>query len=306
MSLNLFDLSAFVGFFAIVIGISLYKSREEKTSEDYFLAGRGLGLWLIGFSLIASNISTEQLVGMAGQGFGREGMAVAGYEWFAAVTLVFSALFLLPKFLKCGIFTIPEFLEYRYNSASRMLMAIFMMIMYVAVTLPSILYSGALLLDTTFGMNLFQAVWLIGIIAGVYTIYGGLKAVVWTDLFQGAALLIGGFIVMILGFKAVGGVSAFLDTNADKLHVILPADHPEIPWTALILGLWIPNIFYWGLNQFIVQRTLGAKSIQEGQKGIMLAASIKLLMPFIIVFPALWLSNFMPIKSPTTTKPILR
>jgi len=287
MTLNWMDFLTFGGFFAIVIAISLYKSRDEKTSKDYFLAGRGLGFWLIGLSLIASNISTEHFVGMAGAGYGGLGLAVANYEWMAAVTLVFVALFLLPRFLRSGIYTIPEFLEYRYNPASRAIMATFMMIMYVAVALASILYSGAIGLKTIFGMDLTMAVWLIGIIAGAYTIYGGLKAVVWTDLFQGTALLIGGAIVLVLGLKAVGGVSVFLETNADKLHMILPASHPELPWTALILGLWIPNIFYWGLNQFIVQRTLGAKSLQEGQKGIMLAAGLKLIIPFIIVFPGI-------------------
>jgi len=246
-----------------------------------------LGLWLIGFSLIASNISTEHFVGMAGAGFGNVGLAVASYEWMAAITLVFVAFFLLPRFLRCGIYTIPEFLEHRYNPASRAIMAIFMMIMYVAVALASILYSGALGLRTIFGVDLTLAVWLIGIIAGTYTVYGGLKAVVWTDLFQGGALLIGGAIVMFLGFGAVGGVGAFFENNTDKLHMILPADHPELPWTALLLGLWIPNIFYWGLNQFIVQRTLGAKTLQEGQKGIILAAGMKLLIPFIIVFPGI-------------------
>lgn len=287
MSLGWIDILAFGSFFVVVIGISLYKSRDEKTSKDYFLAGRGLGLWLIGFSLIASNISTEHFVGMAGAGFGSMGMAVANYEWMAAITLVFVALFLLPRFLRSGIYTIPEFLEYRYNPASRAIMAIFMMIMYVAVALASILYSGAIGLKTIFGMDLTMAVWMIGLIAGAYTIYGGLKAVVWTDLFQGGALLIGGAIVMVLGLGAVGGLSNFLESNSDKLHMILPASHPEIPWTALLLGLWIPNIFYWGLNQFIVQRTLGAKNLQEGQKGIMLAAGLKLLIPFIIVFPGI-------------------
>ncbi len=287
MQLSIVDIITFCAFFVIVIGISLYKSRDEETSEDYFLAGRGLGFWLIGFSLIASNISTEHFVGMAGAGYGSLGLAVASYEWMAAVTLILVGLFLLPRFLRCGIFTIPEYLEYRYSATSRAIMAVFMMIMYVAVALASILYSGAIGLKTIFGMDLTLAVWLIGIIAGAYTIYGGLKAVVWTDLFQGAALLIGGAIVMVLGFKAVGGWSAFFAANADKMHMILPADNPDIPWTALLLGLWIPNFFYWGLNQFIVQRTLGAKSLKEGQKGIMLAAGLKLIIPFIIVLPGI-------------------
>lgn len=287
MSLSVFDILTFVGFFAVVIGISLYKARNESSSADYFLAGRSLGFGLIGFSLIASNISTEHFVGMAGQGFGSVGMAVASYEWMAAVTLVFVGLYLLPRFLRSGIYTIPEYLEYRFNAASRLIMAIFMMIMYVAVALASILYSGAIGLSTIFDLDLTIGVWAIGIVAGLYTVYGGLKAVVWTDLFQGGALLIGGLVVMVLGFMAVGGPAAFFEQNADKLHVILPADHPEIPWTALVLGLWIPNLFYWGLNQFIVQRTLGARSLRDGQLGIMLAAGIKVFIPFIIILPGI-------------------
>jgi len=287
MALSLTDILTFVGFFAVVIGISLYKSRNESSSADYFLAGRSLGWGLIGFSLIASNISTEHFVGMAGQGFGSVGMAVASYEWMAAVVLVFVGLFLLPRFLRSGIYTIPEYLEYRFNATSRLIMAVFMMIMYVAVALASILYSGAIGLTTIFDLDLTTGVWAIGIIAGLYTIYGGLKAVVWTDLFQGGALLIGGFVVMVLGFMAVGGPATFFEQNADKLHVILPADNPDIPWTALVLGLWIPNIFYWGLNQFIVQRTLGAKSLRDGQLGIMLAAGIKVIIPFIIILPGI-------------------
>lgn len=287
MTLSPIDILTFVGFFGVVIGVSLYQSRKEASTADYFLAGRSLGFGLIGFSLIASNISTEHFVGMAGQGFGRIGLAVASYEWMAAVSLVIVGLFLLPRFLRSGIYTIPEFLEYRYNATARTIMAIFMMIMYVAVALASILYSGAIGLSTIFDTNLTLGVWLIGIVAGAYTIYGGLKAVVWTDLFQGAALLIGGAVVMVLGFNAVGGPSAFFEANADKLHVILPADDPDIPWTALVLGLWIPNLFYWGLNQFIVQRTLGAKSLRDGQLGIMLAAGIKLFIPFIIIIPGI-------------------
>lgn len=181
----------------------------------------------------------------------------------------------------------PEFLEYRYGPAARILMAVYMLVAYVGVAMAAVLYSGALGLATIFDLNLLTGIWLIGLLAGAYTIYGGLKAVVWSDLIQGGALLLGGTLVMILGFRRVGGVSAFLETNADKLHVVLPADHPEIPWTALLLGIWIPNMFYWGFNQFITQRTLGAKSLRAGQRGIMLAAAIKLIIPFIIIFPGI-------------------
>ncbi len=259
MQLTLTDGIAFVSFLAFVVGVSLYASRREKDTKDYFLAGRHLTWWLIGFSLIASNISTEHFVGMAGAGFGEAGLAIASYEWIAAITLVVMALWLLPLFLRLGIYTMPEFLEHRYGRPARTLMAVYMMIAYIGVAIAAVLYSGALGLKTVFGLDLTTGIWLIGLLAGAYTIYGGLKAVVWSDLIQGSALLLGGLFVAILALNAVGGLESFLSQNGDKLHTILPADHPDIPWTAMLFGIWIPNFFYWGFNQFITQRTLGSK-----------------------------------------------
>ena len=287
MDFSTLDIIAFIGFIAAVVAISLFASRNEKTDEDYFLAGRNLSWWLIGFSLIASNISTEHFVGMAGRGY-ELGLAIASYEWMAAVTLVVVALFFLPRFLRSGIYTIPEFLEHRYSVGARTLMAFMLMIAYIFVALASVLYSGALALEQIFGLDLVMGIWLIGIIAGVYTVYGGLKAVVWSDLIQGIALLLGGVLITLLAFNEIGGWDAFVAASGDKLHVVLPWNHDEMPWVAVFIGgLWIPNLFYWGLNQFITQRTLGAKSLAEGQKGIFLAAAIKLFIPFIIIFPGI-------------------
>lgn len=287
MGLHWLDLTIFVAFFAIVVGVSMYKSRREKTGEDFFLAGRGLVWPLIGFSLIAANISTEHFVGMSGQGAGIMGMAVASYEWMAAITLVFVALFFLPKFLKSGIYTIPEYLEYRYHPAARGIMAFYLVIVYIAVSISAVVYTGALALHTIFDMDLTKSVWLIGIIAAIYTTWGGLKAVAWADLFQGSSLILGGVITLILGLRAVGGIGSFFAANETKLHMILPSDHPVIPWTALVIGLWIPNFYYWGLNQFITQRTLAARSLKQGQLGIIFAALLKLTIPFIIIFPGI-------------------
>jgi SSS family solute:Na+ symporter len=287
MNLHWLDISVFVAFFFIVISVSMYKSRREKTGEDFFLASRDLVWPLIGFSLIAANISTEHFVGMSGQGAGVMGMAVASYEWMAAITLVFVALFFLPKFLRSGIYTIPEYLEYRYHPVARSIMAFYLVIVYIAVSISAVVYTGALALHTIFDMDLVKSVWLIGLIAAVYTTWGGLKAVAWADLFQGSSLILGGLVTMILGFRAVGGVNEFFSANQPKLHMILPADHPVIPWTALVIGLWIPNFYYWGLNQFITQRTLAAKSVKQGQLGIMFAAFLKLTIPFIIIFPGI-------------------
>ena len=292
MQLSWLDILMFLAFFGVVVGVSMYKSRKEETSEDYFLAGRGLIWPMIGLSLIAANISTEHFVGMAGQGAGIAGMAVASYEWMAAITLVFVALFFLPKFLKSGIYTIPEYLEYRYNATARAIMAFYTMLIYIGVTISAVIYSGGLTLQTLFGdlhnsNHLLLGVLVIGAIAALYTIWGGLKAVAWADLFLGSALIIGGFITMVLGFKEVGGVSSFLEFNADKLHMILPRDHAVLPWTALVIGLWIPNFYYWGLNQYITQRTLAAKSLEHGQIGVIFAAFLKLIIPFIIIFPGI-------------------
>ncbi len=175
MELNWFDIGVFLAFIGLVVGYIMFKSRKEKTSEDYFLASRSLKWWLIGFSIVAANISTEQFVGMAGQGAGSVGLAVSGYQLLGAVTIVFVAIFFLPRFLRAGIYTMPEYLEYRYNSTARGLMAFYTMVIYVAVTISAVLYSGGLTLYTIFGLNLTASVWLIGAIAALYTTWGGLS-----------------------------------------------------------------------------------------------------------------------------------
>lgn len=287
LELSTLDITAFVLFLVAVVAISLYNSRKEDTSDDYFLAGRGLSWWLIGFSLIASNISTEHFVGMAGSAFGDDGFAIAHYEWVSSVAMVFIALVLLPIFLKSGLTTMPQFLEERYSRGVRTLMAVYTVIIYVAVLIAAVMFAGGVAIRTLFDIPLVYGIWGIGILAAAYTIYGGLKAVVWSDLLQGVALLAGGIVVMVLGFQQVGGVDAFMEANEKKLHLMLPSDHGHLPWTTLILGIWIPVVYYWGLNQFITQRTLASHSLQQGQLGLIFAAAIKIVMPFIIVFPGI-------------------
>jgi len=286
MALTGFDILAFLGFISLVVGVSVYASGKKESAGDYFLAGRSLRWWLIGLSLIASNISSEHFIGMAGEGF-QLGIAIACFEWVAAIALVFVALVLLPRFLRSGIYTLPEFLEYRYGPAPRAIMAFQLMVVYIVVGLAGILYAGSLALNSIFGTDLTVGVWAIGIIAGGYTIYGGLKAVVWSDLLQGGALLGGGALLLVLSIRAVGGVDVFLAANQDKLHLMLPADHPTMPWTIYLAGIWVPNIAYWGLNQFITQRALAAKDLSEGQKGVLFAAFLKLLIPILIVIPGI-------------------
>lgn len=319
MELSGLDIGILVIFFLCVITVGLFKSRKERTSEDYFLAGRGLKWWLVGFSLIAANISAEQFVGMSGQAAKRSiGLAVASYEWVAAITLIVVAFFFLPKFLKSGIFTIPEYLEYRFNHTSRLVMSLLMVIIYLGVTIPTVIFLGAKALSPLFRehlmgipINITTLSWSVGILAGVYVAAGGLKACAWADLIQGSALILGGAVVMVLAFMAlddpskfegidVAAVNAslgvgdgamfgekFLALKKANMHMVLPRASDFLPWTALLLGIWIPNFYYWGLNQYIMQRTLGAHSLREGQKGVVFAAFLKLIIPFIVCIPGI-------------------
>jgi SSS family solute:Na+ symporter len=287
MELTAFDVILFIVFFAVVVGISLFKSRKESNSEDYFLAGRGLRWWLIGISIIAANISTEQFVGMAGQGAGSVGLAVSNWQLIGSIGIVIIAFTILPLFLRAGIYTMPEYLEYRYNSTARAIMALMTVVIYVAVLLTAVLYSGGITIRTIFGLSLSQAVWLIALIVAAYTVWGGLKAVAWADLFQGLALLAGGIITFFLGLKACGGWEHFSTTNADRLHMVLPAGHADLPWTGVFAGMWIVILYYCGLNQFIVQRNLAAKTLRDGQLGVILAGALWILVPFAIVLPGI-------------------
>jgi len=319
MSLTGLDIAVLVAFVVCVITVGLMKSRKEKTSEDYFLAGRGLKWWLIGFSLIAANISAEQFVGMSGQAAKDSiGLAVASYEWIAAITLVVVAVFFLPKFLKSGIFTIPEYLEYRFNHSARLVMSLLMVIIYAGVTIPTVIYLGAKALDPLFKTQLLgipvtitTLSWFVGVLAAVYVAAGGLKACAWADLIQGSALILGGAVIMVLAFMALDDPGKFEGINSAsvtaslgvesgasltdkfmalkeaKMHMVLPRASDFLPWTALLLGIWIPNFYYWGLNQYIMQRTLGAHSLREGQRGVVFAAFLKLIIPFIVCIPGI-------------------
>jgi SSS family solute:Na+ symporter len=329
------DIAVFLVLAVFVIGMGLWASRGKKVgseqgAQDYFLAGRGLTWWLVGFSLIAANISTEQFVGMSGKAADWLGMAIASYEWMAAITLVIVGFLFLPKFLKSGIYTIPEFLEYRYNTFARTVMAIATLIILVGVPTASVIFSGAKVITGNFqGATLGPldfgsitlACWIIGTVAAVYVFTGGLKACAWTDLLWGSGLIIGGVIIAYMAAKLLattdaaalvataanpdvsvddlagkGAWSRFWQLNSGelpegKLHMVRGIEDAEIPWSALVLGLWIPNFFYWGLNQYITQRTLGSKSLAEGQKGIVFAAFLKLVIPFIVVIPGILAFN---------------
>ena len=308
MTFSTIDIASFVGFLVLVFAVSLAASRRKKVAtEDYFLAGRELRWWLIGISLIASNISTEHFVGLAGRGYAL-GLAIASYEWMAAVTMVVVALFFLPKFLRAGIFTMPEYLEYRYDAGARSIMAFFMMLAYVFVALATVLYSGALALEAVIGLDVITGIWIIGALSGLYVTYGGLRAVVWTEIIQGTALLLGALLVFVLSLDALGGWDEFTALSTGKLHTVLPWNDPEMPWLAVFVGgLWIPNLFYWGLNQFITQRALAARSLADGQRGTIFAAAIKVSIPFLIVMPGIMAVHLYPdlITTPDQAYPVL-
>jgi len=245
-------------------------------------------------------------------------LAIASYEWMAAITLVVVAFAFLPYFLRAGIYTMPEFLEYRYNATARTIMAVLTLFIYMLL-LGSVTYSGALTIETMaakmgYDVSVLKGAIVIGIIAMIYVTAGGLKACAWADLIQGSALIIGSAIVMIFAFKKLGGATdelafvenvktgaiqfktfaqdtgtmeRFWDLNRVRMNMFLPSDDKTLPWTALLLGLWIPNFYYWGLNQYITQRTLASSSLAEGQKGIVFSAFMKLLIPFVVVIPGI-------------------
>ena len=292
--LSIWDILIFVAFVVTVVSVGLYQSRSEKGSEDYFLAGRDLKWWLIGFSLIASNISTEQFVGMSGNAASHVGLAIASYEWMAAITLVIVAFAFLPYFLRTGIYTMPEFLEVRYDGTARTIMAVATIMIYLLL-LGSVTYSGALVISTLAGkagvsVSLATGSLIIGVIAMAYVTAGGLKACAWADLIQGSALILGGAVIIWFAFQKLGmateaasvisvetgavsiqalspdagAMERFWDLNRPRMNMFLPATDTVLPWTALMLGLWIPNFYYWGLNQYITQRTLGSASLAEG------------------------------------------
>lgn len=312
--MGIVDIIIFFAFIACVMVVSLWKSGGEagKSADDYFLAGRGLSWWLIGFSLIAANISAEQFVGMSGQGAGAEGLSCASWEWIAAIALVVVAFALLPYFLRSGITTIPEFLEIRYNHWARAFMTVSMMGILIVASLIGVTYAGSLVMQQLFqhlGWNLpfWSCCLIMGSLAGVYVMVGGLKACAWADLLQGSALIVGGAVIAYFAMKALGSaapetltgaaegakavsasaIERFRELNEMKLHMGRPANDAAMPWTILIIGIWIPNFYYWGLNQYITQRILGSGSLAEGQKGIVLAAFLKLIIPFVIVIPGI-------------------
>jgi SSS family solute:Na+ symporter len=286
-----------VSIFVLAQWVSREKGAHKKDAQDYFLASRALPWWAIGTSLIAANISAEQIIGMSGSGY-VIGLAIASYEWMAALTLIIVGKYFLPIFLKNGIYTMPEFLERRYSTSVRTVMAVFWLGVYVFVNLTAILWLGATAVHTVAGIEVQTALIALALFAGAYALYGGLKAVALTDIVQVSLLVLGGLIISYIALDKISGhagvIAGFHELTVrfpDKFKMILRPDNPNyknLPGLSVLLGgMWVMNVSYWGFNQYIIQRALAAKSVREAQKGIVLAAFLKLLMPVIIVLPGI-------------------
>lgn len=290
---------AIFGFYVLVIlFVGLYVSNKNKSSkEGYFLAGKSLPWWAVGASLIAANISAEQFIGMSGSGFSI-GLGIASYEWMSAICLVLVGKFFLPIFISKGIYTIPEFVEKRYNKTLKTILAVFWVCLYIFVNLTSVLYLGGLALETILGVPMMYSILGLAAFALVYSVYGGLSAVVWTDVIQVAVLIFGGFATTYMAVSFIGGDAGLfggfgimMDKAPEHFNMILSKDNPQfmnLPGIAVLIGgMWVASLYYWGFNQYIIQRTFASKSIDEAQKGLIFAGYLKFLVPFIVVIPGI-------------------
>lgn len=296
------DYLVFLFYFILVAGYGIWvyrrKKAKEASSKDYFLAEGSLTWWAIGASLIASNISTEQFIGMSGSGF-KMGLAIASYEWMASVTLIVVAIFFMPVYLKNKIFTMPQFLQVRYNDTVAMIMAVFWLLLYVFVNLTSILFLGALAISSISGISFTVCMLALGFFAVLITL-GGMKVIGYTDVIQVFFLILGGLAATYIALNLVAeqngtsgilnGLSVLREKADDHFHMILKPDNPsftDLPGlTVLIGGLWIANLNYWGCNQYITQRALGA-DLKTARNGLLFAGFLKLIMPVIVVLPGI-------------------
>ena len=328
MDISSLDITIFTAYALLILGIGLFVSRQkkgtEKSAEDYFLASKSLPWWAIGASLIAANISAEQFIGMSGSGFAL-GLAIASYEWMAAITLLVVGKYFLPIFIEKGLYTIPEFIEKRFSSNLKTILAIFWIALFVFVNLTTVLYLGGKALDTIVGTGdgsiLLNSIIGLGLFAAAYSLWGGLAAVAWTDVVQVVLLIFGGLLMTYFALtnvtdsgNAVDGLLYVYNAVPERFSMILSKGEIITPngkdayfdlpgLSVLIGGLWVANLYYWGFNQYIIQRTLAAKSLKEGQKGIVFAAFLKLLIPVIVVIPGIiaYVMNLDPVTGELNT-----
>jgi SSS family solute:Na+ symporter len=313
MDIATIDIIVFVSYCVLILAIGLYVSRnkdgKKKTAEDYFLAGKSLPWWAVGASLIAANISAEQFIGMSGSGFAL-GLAIASYEWMAAITLLVVAKYFLPIFIQKGLYTIPEFIEKRYSTNLKTILAVFWIALFIFVNLTTVLFLGGKALDTVIGTGdgsiLITSIIGLALFAAAYSLWGGLAAVAWTDVIQVVVLIFGGFMMTYFALIHVSGdanswlagLKDVYNTVPERFSMILSKGEIFTPngkdawWdlpglAVLVGGIWVANLYYWGFNQYIIQRTLAAKNLKEGQKGLVFAAFLKLLIPIFVVLPGI-------------------
>lgn len=298
-TLHKYDYIVFLVYFLIVssYGFWIYYKKKTATadSKDYFLAEGSLTWWAIGASLIASNISAEQMIGMSGSGF-KLGLAISAYEWMAAATLIIVAVFFMPVYLKNKIFTMPQFLSQRYNEKVAMIMAVFWLMLYIVVNLMSILYLGALAISGISGLNIVGCIIGLAVFAILITL-GGMKVIGYTDVIQVFFLVLGGLVATYIALNLISnnggimkGFSILTDGASEHFHLIFKKDDPnymDLPGLSVLIGgMWIANLSYWGCNQYITQRALGA-SLPVARAGLLFAAFLKMLMPLIVVIPGI-------------------
>jgi SSS family solute:Na+ symporter len=284
--LTTLDITMVALYVVVIVGIGFYFSQHQESTDDYFLAGRSLTWSIIGFSLFASNMSTSSLVGMAGDAYAY-GIAVYNYEWMAALVLIIFAVFFLPFYLRAEVFTMPEFLERRYDARSRYYFSAVTVLGNIIIDTAGALYAGALIIQIIYPeFPMWQSVMILAILSGLYTIAGGLKAVVYTDVIQAVLLIGASIVVSIIAFEKVGSWQAVTEaTPPEMMSLIQPIDDPVLPWPGLITGVFLLGFYFWGTNQFMVQRTLGAKDLDHGRWGALFAGFLKVPVIFIMVLP---------------------
>tara|TARA_B100001250_G_scaffold412340_1_gene443282 strand:+ start:1205 stop:2809 length:1605 start_codon:yes stop_codon:yes gene_type:complete len=311
-----------VGIIALATFVSRKKSGSERSAEDYFLAGRSLPWWAIGASLIAANISAEQIIGMSGQGF-VVGMAIAVWELTAAIALIVMAKYFLPLFLEKKIYTMPQFLKQRFDKRVSLVLSFFWLTVYIFVNLTAVLWLGSIAINTLTGLSLINGMIILAFLSLAYSLSGGLKAVAMTDIVQVVLLIFGGLAVSYIALTKIGNgyigngfievyqqmpekfdmILSKYDTSSSirGIHFTENQSYSNLPgiWILLGLGVWIGHFAYWGFNQYITQRALGAKSLKEAQKGVMFAAYLKLLMPLVIVLPGICAAVLFPVLEKT-------
>src|SRR6266704_211394 len=287
-SLHLFDLVVIAAYFLLLLGIGYWAARREKNvSADYFLASRDVGWFAVGASLFASNIGSEHLVGLAGTG-AASGLAVGHFEWLACFMLLLLGWLFVPFYLRSGVYTMPEFLERRFNPASRWYFTWVSIVGYVLTKISVTLYAGGVVMREVTGYGVWTSAVILIVITGLYTIFGGLRAVIYTEVMQAVVLIIGSATLAVLGLYAVGGWGALTArVPAGFFSMWKPANHPDFPWTGIVFGAPILGVWYWCTDQHIVQRVLAARNVSAARRGTIFAGFLKILPVFIFVLPGI-------------------